>query len=198
MKTKHDKNNGFTLIELIIVITILSILAVIAIPKFNNYRKLAKARKATVDCYHIEKAITLHYHDTEQWLIFKDTNSTNQEGLTGKGSDSFKPSGWSGPYLEQWPLNPFNKKSNGTSSSNEDYQVDYRKIDGVNSLCIELSLPNYDEDIINYMDEKLDNSDGPNSGKFRYASNNRYPIYVIEKNPIPPIKDTKGNTISPH
>lgn len=195
---KITKKNGFTLIELIIVIAILGILALIAIPKFADYIKLAKARKVTVDCRTIEIASTLHYHDTGQWPIFKNTGSTNQEGLIGKSSNDYKPTGWNGPYVEIWTLNPFNEKSTGDSNSNNDYQIDYRNIDGVSSLCIEISLPSYQVDIINYMDEKLDNNDEGNSGKFRYQVNNRWPIYIIEENPNPAIKNTKGASISPH
>jgi general secretion pathway protein G len=174
---KKATKNGFTLIELIIVISILAILSIIAIPKFTDYIKLSKASKAIVDCRVLEDACNFHYVDTGDWPTINNRNYTNQEELIDASTSH--PTGWNGPYLEFWPLNPFNENSTGSNTSNNEYQLDTRTINSISFLCIEISLEEYDEEIINFMDKEFDDSDGSTSGSFRWTTNNRWPVYII-------------------
>ncbi|SHH19541.1 type II secretion system protein [Clostridium grantii] len=177
MQKNNARKKGFTLIELIIVISILGILSFVAIPKFTDYIKLSKASKVIVDCRVLEEACNFHYVDTGAWPKINNHNYTNKEELLD--TSTTHPTGWNGPYLEFWPLNPFNEKSNAKNDSNDDYQLDTRTINSKSFLCIEISLQEYDEEIITYMDKEFDDSDGANSGNFRWENKNRWPIYII-------------------
>lgn len=183
MKIKNSSKSGFTLIELIIVIAILGILAAIAIPKFNDYRKYAKVGKIIGDCEAIDMASRLYYADTGEWPPVVNNGNTNQQGLTGEGNNSaYKLDGWNGPYLDAWPINPFNENSTGSietgGNSQKEYQLDYRE--GI--FCIEVTLLSYDKELVEYMDEKIDDTDGGRAGSFRYTSGNRWVYYTIEAN----------------
>lgn len=59
---KHSsKNNGFTIVELLIVIVVIGILAAIVIVAFNGVQDRAKWSKAQSDLNSINKAIQLYY-----------------------------------------------------------------------------------------------------------------------------------------
>lgn len=183
MNRRDSNKQGFTLIELIIVIAVLGIIALVAVPKFTKYTRLSKARKVQADCVIIEKAVLLYHLDTEQWPEIKSTLKPNSEGLTGIGSTN-KPSGWNGPYLESWPLNPFSESK--IIDGNEHYALDYYSDAG---LCIDIILPNslsksHQNEVFNYLEKIIDNGDGNstnNTGKLRRRSPSaRYVVYVIE------------------
>ena len=70
----HKKEEGFTLIELMIVIAIIGILAAIAIPQFSAYRTRSYNSSAQSDVRNIATAQEAYYVD----------NSTYTSDITGK------------------------------------------------------------------------------------------------------------------
>jgi len=63
----HKKDEGFTLIELMIVIAIIGILAAIAIPQFSAYRTRSYNSAAQADCRNIATAQEAYYVDNSSY-----------------------------------------------------------------------------------------------------------------------------------
>jgi len=72
------KNEGFTLIELMIVIAIIGILAAIAIPQFSAYRKRSYNSSAEADLRNAATAQEAYYVDTQKYI----NNPVNLIGST--------------------------------------------------------------------------------------------------------------------
>jgi len=72
----HRKDEGFTLIELMIVIAIIGILAAIAIPQFSAYRTRSYNSSAQSDVRNIATGQEAYYVDAS-------TYANNYTGLTG-------------------------------------------------------------------------------------------------------------------
>lgn len=58
---KNDRQNGFTLIEIMIVIAIVGVLAAIAIPQFVSYRERAYCSAAETDARTVGAAVADYY-----------------------------------------------------------------------------------------------------------------------------------------
>lgn len=178
------KNTGFTLIELIVTLAILGIILAIAVPNYLNMVKYANMRKVADDCRIIEKATEVYHITVKSYPTLQNLHKTNQEFLTGKKPDGtladevFRPDGWAGPYLDFWPVNPFNPDSEENIENNDTYQLDYRTYDGVKYLVFEIPFVPLDAEARAYLDEILDGGDGLNAGKYR-ADNNKWTHYII-------------------
>ena len=109
--------SGFTLVEILIVVVILGILAAIVIPQFTEASTEAKLSSLCTDLQTLRSQIELYkvqhlerYPDVDENgkpdtanFVARLTESTDN---TGK----LDPNGAFGPYLRNFPTNPFVRK----------------------------------------------------------------------------------------
>ena len=100
---KFSKQQGFTLIDIMIVVVILSILASLIIPRIMNRPDQARVVKAQQDMRALQSALNMyrldnyHYPNTNQGL----------QALVTKPSGEPKPANWQQPYLDKLPMDPW-------------------------------------------------------------------------------------------
>ena len=114
MKTKLNRNHGFTLMELLVVVIILGVLAATIIPQFMTTTQEAKVSAAKANIAQLETAL-------ERFNLHMDRFPTAEEGLKvlvdpPAGGDTK----WKGPYIsilrnDPWG-NPFQYRSPATQS----------------------------------------------------------------------------------
>ncbi len=194
-----NKNyNGFTLVELLVVIAIIGILAAVVAPNAFKAIEKAKLNKVIADCKAIEAAALSHYADTGEWPRLNDISRTNMEGYLQNYGTGLQH--WDGPYIERWPMNPFNS---GALESQYNYQYDYRAINGKNYLVVEVSLYGTEDwaGKAALIDKIIDSSDGQFSGKIQWTSSD--PNWtgfinwiILQSNEAP--KYGSGSTVSAH
>ncbi len=102
----NGRRAGFTLIELMLVLVILSAIAAMVVPRLAGRSEEALRKVAEADIKgNLSVALKLYevdsgrYPSTEQGL----------EALMEKPSSPPVPRDWKGPYLEQEPLDPWQK-----------------------------------------------------------------------------------------
>ncbi|MEW7978485.1 MAG: type II secretion system major pseudopilin GspG [Candidatus Sedimenticola endophacoides] len=105
----NRKEQGFTLIEVMVVVVILSILAVLVAPKIMSRPDAAKTMKARQDIRALEEAVKLYRLDnyshpsTEQGL----------DALVSRPSDLTDNANWkTGGYVERLYSDPWGKAYN--------------------------------------------------------------------------------------
>ena len=84
MFAKLRKNEGFTLIELMIVVAIIGILAAIAIPNFLNYQCKAKQSEAKQSLGTIAKAQEAYFSEFDAYA-----DNTDAIGFATKGNGRY-------------------------------------------------------------------------------------------------------------
>ncbi len=111
----RKSNIAFTLIELIVVIAIIAILAAIIAPNAFKAIEKSKIARVTSDCKAIKTAAYAMYSDTGLWPGSNWIDDALNDPLAGaeegegfvQEPDESPISGWDGPYLEKWALNPW-------------------------------------------------------------------------------------------
>ncbi len=88
------KNNGFTLIEIIIVVIIMSLIATLIVPKLFKKVESSKRKITKTQIILIENAIKMFKLDTGRY----PTTEESLKSLIEKPEDI---SNWDGPYLEK-------------------------------------------------------------------------------------------------
>lgn len=92
-RRRLNKEEGFTLVELLIVIAILGILIALAVPRMSGITDGAKDRAIEANKRTLVSAATM-------WYAQNPGKSTNWTSGTKDGEN-----GW-GAYLQEWPTGP--------------------------------------------------------------------------------------------
>ena len=105
MKIIHNKERGFTLIEVMVVVVILGILAAILVPKVMDRPDQARKTKAKQDIRALEAALNLYKLDN---FVYPTTDQ-GLEALVEEPS-SPEPANWkAGGYVDRLPKDPWNQ-----------------------------------------------------------------------------------------
>ncbi|MEW9899680.1 type II secretion system major pseudopilin GspG [Chitinivorax sp. PXF-14] len=100
------KQQGFTLIEIMVVIVILGVLAALVVPKIMDRPNEARAVAAKHDISAIIQALKLYKLDSGGY----PTTDQGLKALTQKPSTPPVPNNWkSGGYLERLPQDPWGR-----------------------------------------------------------------------------------------
>lgn len=121
---KSKRQNGFTLVEILIVVIILAILAGVVIPQFSSSSEEAKLAVLRSDLKAMRGAVELYYHQhnavypgsvtsnyaghatNAEWFVDQLTLYTDVRGEAVSVKDATHKYG---PYLKKGiPVNPFN------------------------------------------------------------------------------------------
>lgn len=117
---RHRKNQGFTLVEILIVVVILGILAAIVIPQFSDASTQSKVSSAKSSLQTLRSQISLYkiqHNDTAPALATFEsqmTSVTNAAGTVNPTDAQARDAANGyvyGPYLQAMPKNPFNDKA---------------------------------------------------------------------------------------
>ena len=103
MKTRVNRQDGFTLIEVMVVVVILGILAAILVPKVMDRPEQARITKAKQDIRALEAALNLYKLDNYVY----PTTDQGLEALIEKPSSPEPPNWKAGGYLDRLPLDPW-------------------------------------------------------------------------------------------
>ena len=105
MKTIHNKERGFTLIEVMVVVVILGILAAILVPKVMDRPDQARKTKARQDIRALEAALNLYKLDN---FVYPTTDQ-GLEALVEQPSSPEPPNWKAGGYVDRLPKDPWNQ-----------------------------------------------------------------------------------------
>ncbi|MDH3647578.1 MAG: type II secretion system major pseudopilin GspG [Gammaproteobacteria bacterium] len=101
---KHKKQDGFTLIEVMVVVVILGILATLVVPTVIQNVSEARVNKAKSDIRTIESQL-------EMFRLHAFRYPTTDEGIealvSAPGGDAADR--WKGPYLPKLPKDPWSR-----------------------------------------------------------------------------------------
>jgi general secretion pathway protein G len=105
VERKWSREQGLTLLELLIVISILGLLAVLASVQLSGYFKRAKHDTAKLQIEELATALELYQLDVGRF-------PSDQEGLEALLKDPANTAGWRGPYLkkEQAIIDPWGRE----------------------------------------------------------------------------------------
>ena len=83
------KQDGFTIVELIIVIAVIGIIAAIAVPDFMSYMPKARLKSAARDLYsNLQRAKIGAIKSNKKWAIVFNADARTYAVCSGKGPDN--------------------------------------------------------------------------------------------------------------
>ncbi|MEM8874897.1 MAG: prepilin-type N-terminal cleavage/methylation domain-containing protein [Planctomycetota bacterium] len=111
---KAKRQQGFTLIEILIVVIILGILAAIVIPQFSSASEDAKSSSLASQLQALRSQVALYrleHNDKYPTADGSLNTAWNWDKLTGKTDKDgdIDANGQYGPYLQSAAVNPFNQ-----------------------------------------------------------------------------------------
>ena len=92
-KSVHARENGFTLVELLVVLAILGLLIAIAAPRVMKYLGSAKSDTARIQVDKLSGILDLYRLEVGHY-------PTEQEGLRALVEKPAQAGSWNGPYLK--------------------------------------------------------------------------------------------------
>lgn len=102
--TKHNKQKGFSLIEIMVVLVIMGLLASIVAPNVMQALSGSKTQKVQADFANIETALKMYKLDN---FVYPSTDQ-GLEALVSRPTTSPEPKNWrSGGYLPEMPIDPW-------------------------------------------------------------------------------------------
>lgn len=100
---KHVKNNGFTLLELLVVMVIIGLLAGLVAPRYFGQVGKSQVKVAAAQIDSLDKALV-------QFRLDADRFPTTEEGLMVLNEAPTDAIGWAGPYLKKAvPMDPWGR-----------------------------------------------------------------------------------------
>lgn len=104
MLKRFDREQGFTLVEIMLVVVIIGALAMMVVPRLSGRSEQAKIAVARSDVEAtLATALKLYELDNGNF----PTSSQGLEALLKEPTDSPVPQNWNGPYIEKRPIDPW-------------------------------------------------------------------------------------------
>lgn len=104
MRSTKTRNNGFTLIEIMVVLSILGLLMSIALPRMTGRTQEARIQTTKLQIENLASAVDAFEFDCGRF-------PTPEEGLNALREAPFDGRGWNGPYLKKAiPLDPWQEE----------------------------------------------------------------------------------------
>ncbi|WP_256731265.1 type II secretion system major pseudopilin GspG [Sphingomonas sp. dw_22] len=94
MERRHEREAGFTLLELLVVLAILGLLAAIVGPQVIKYLDSSKTQSARVQAKNVAAALNLFKLDVSRF-------PTQEEGVAALIKQPANVPNWNGPYLPE-------------------------------------------------------------------------------------------------
>ena len=101
---KNVNQKGFSLIEIMVVLVIMGLLASIVAPNVMNALSKGYAQKVQADFANLELALKMYKVDNFNFPSSDD----GLEALVSKPASA--PKGWTQPYLDELPLDPWGNR----------------------------------------------------------------------------------------
>lgn len=103
-RSRRNRENGFTLVEILVVITIIALIMSLVGPRVLNYLSESKVKAAKIQMQSLSSALDLLYLDTGRY-------PSSSEGLNSLVKSTSGMPSWNGPYLKggSVPNDPWGK-----------------------------------------------------------------------------------------